>query len=114
AYKEEAVTYVDALKKLPQLKDNPQNADLISEIHRSAHSLKSMSAAMGFLNISKISKALEILFANYKKGGGFDMSNYDIALGAVDEINTLYSDLANSEKASVEEIVKKVESITPR
>ena len=113
AYKEEAVTYVEALKKLPQIKDNPQNAELISEIHRSAHSLKSMSAAMGFLNISKISKALEIMFAAYKKIGSADMAKYDAAKEAVDRIDALYSDLANSEKANVEDIVKKVESATP-
>ncbi|MFH1447926.1 MAG: Hpt domain-containing protein [Candidatus Micrarchaeota archaeon] len=112
-YKEEAVTYVEALNKLPTLKDDPKNAELISEIHRSAHSLKSMSTAMDFMNLSKISKSLELLFAAYKKTGSMDMGKYDIVKEGVDRINELYGDLGNSEKANVDEIVKKIESITP-
>ncbi|MFH1471052.1 MAG: Hpt domain-containing protein [Candidatus Micrarchaeota archaeon] len=113
AYKEEAAAFVEALKKIPRIKENPGNADLIAEMQRSAHGLKSMSAAMGFMNISKISKALEMMFAGYKKTGTVDMAKFDVAKEAVDKIDLLYSDLANSEKANVDEVVKKVEAATP-
>jgi hypothetical protein len=112
AYREEAGAYVEQLGKVPELKESPANVDLIGELQRSANDLKTMSTAMGFANISRLSKSLENLFASYKKRGAVDAGGYEILEEAVAKVQSLYANLENSEQEDVNKVVEKVEAAT--
>lgn len=47
---------------LMELEDNPENLDTVNEIFRIAHTLKGMSATMGFQKVSKLTHKMENVF----------------------------------------------------
>ena len=51
----EAQEHLDALNKfLLQLENDPTNLDVVTEIFRSAHTLKGMSATMGYDQLTEL------------------------------------------------------------
>jgi len=53
-YKEEASEYLKELQSLVELEKDPKNQEVINKIFRASHTLKSMSAAMGFNKIAEL------------------------------------------------------------
>ncbi|MBN2169153.1 MAG: chemotaxis protein CheA [Actinobacteria bacterium] len=65
----EAQEYLDSLNKcLMQLENDPENLDLITEIFRSAHTLKGMSATMGYDNLTKLAHEMENMLEHLRTG----------------------------------------------
>lgn len=61
--------YLQSLNKcLIVLEKNPQDKDAIGEVFRSAHSLKSQSAAMGFASTAFLCHTVEDIFYEIKQG----------------------------------------------
>jgi len=64
-------TSQELLTKIQQgvadLRENPQNMDILSEVHRAAHSLKSQSLVMGYTQLGLAGRILEALFLNIKE-----------------------------------------------
>ncbi|MBN1289160.1 MAG: chemotaxis protein CheA, partial [Actinobacteria bacterium] len=65
----EAQEYLDSLNKcLMQLENDPENLDLITEIFRSAHTLKGMSATMGYDNLTRLAHEMENMLEHLRTG----------------------------------------------
>lgn len=63
----EAQEHLDALNKfLLQLENDPQNLDVVTEIFRSAHTLKGMSATMGYDQLSELAHEMENLLEHLR------------------------------------------------
>lgn len=65
----EAQEHLDALNKfLLQLENEPGNLDVITEIFRSAHTLKGMSATMGYDQLTELAHEMENLLEHLRTG----------------------------------------------
>ncbi|CAH0417906.1 chemotaxis protein CheA [Periweissella ghanensis] len=77
-----------------QLESDPQNMDLINEIFRAAHTLKGMSATMGYDVMTKITHKMENLFDFFKTGKLQVTSEYiSIIFDCLDTLSQLVEDL---------------------
>jgi two-component system chemotaxis sensor kinase CheA len=65
----EAQEHLDALNKfLLQLENDPTNLDVVTEIFRSAHTLKGMSATMGYDQLTELAHEMENLLEHLRTG----------------------------------------------
>jgi two-component system, chemotaxis family, sensor kinase CheA len=65
----ESQEHLDALNKfLLQLENEPDNLDVITEIFRSAHTLKGMSATMGYDQLTELAHEMENLLEHLRTG----------------------------------------------
>lgn len=65
----EAQEHLDALNKfLLQLESDPRNLDVVTEIFRSAHTLKGMSATMGYDQLTELAHEMENLLEHLRTG----------------------------------------------
>ncbi len=78
------------LKSLNSLSDTLTNSELIDEAHRAAHSLKSQSLVMGYMQIGFASHALEILFSKTKQ------QEYTLSRELLKEMRALVSAISQS------------------
>ncbi|MGA2453811.1 MAG: Hpt domain-containing protein, partial [Solirubrobacteraceae bacterium] len=64
-----------------RVEETPDDADTIDEIFRIAHSLKGMSATMGFARIAALTHAMEDLFEVLRiRRGGLEREAIDVLL----------------------------------
>lgn len=88
-----------------QLEGDPQNMDLINEIFRAAHTLKGMSATMGYDVMTKITHKMENLFEFFKSGKLQVTSEYiSIIFACLDTLTQLVEDLREGKELSEEQI----------
>ena len=65
----EAQEHLDSLNKfLLQLENEPGNLDVVTEIFRSAHTLKGMSATMGYDQLTELAHEMENLLEHLRSG----------------------------------------------
>ena len=65
----EAQEHLDALNKfLLQLEGDPENLEVVNEIFRSAHTLKGMSATMGYDQLTELAHEMENLLEHLRTG----------------------------------------------
>jgi len=65
----EAQEHLDSLNKfLLQLESDPENLDIVTEIFRSAHTLKGMSATMGYDQLTELAHEMENLLEHLRSG----------------------------------------------
>src|SRR5581483_1567312 len=68
-FAQEANEHMQILNRcLLQLENNPRDKKLLDEAFRSAHTVKGMSATMGYDSIRKICAAVEERFEKFRKG----------------------------------------------
>ncbi len=66
---EEAKDHIQSLNdNMLKLEENPGDLQLINEIFRSAHTLKGMAGTMGFVNMQKLTHAMENVLAAARDG----------------------------------------------
>ncbi len=66
---EEAKDHIQSLNdNMLKLEENPEDLQLINEIFRSAHTLKGMAGTMGFVNMQKLTHAMENVLAAARDG----------------------------------------------
>lgn len=88
-----------------QLESDPQNMELINEIFRSAHTLKGMSATMGYDVMTKLTHKMENLFDFFKSGKLQVSSEYiSIIFACLDTLTQLVEDLRAGNDLSEEQI----------
>ncbi|MCM0599948.1 chemotaxis protein CheA [Periweissella fabalis] len=88
-----------------QLESDPQNMDLINEIFRAAHTLKGMSATMGYDVMTKITHKMENLFDFFKTGKLQVTSEYiSIIFACLDTLSQLVEDLREGNELREEQI----------
>ena len=86
-YKSEAEEHIQTLQLLVELEKDPNNTEIISKIFRAAHTLKSMSATMGFNNIAELMHEMENLFDYFRSGGkSVPSETFDVLFQVLDII----------------------------
>lgn len=87
---EEARDHIQSLNdNMLKLEENPEDLQLINEIFRSAHTLKGMAGTMGFVNMQKLTHAMENVLAAARDGKLKINSNImDILFKTVDALES--------------------------
>ncbi|OHD05128.1 MAG: hypothetical protein A2086_06395 [Spirochaetes bacterium GWD1_27_9] len=107
AFLEEVTELLENLnKQLLLLEDSPTDKNVINEIFRMTHSIKSESALIGFKNISTISHKMEDIFERVRRGALIvDRKIMDALFSAFDRIMALISAIQNGESEAGYEII---------
>ncbi|MEN2766428.1 chemotaxis protein CheA [Ornithinibacillus xuwenensis] len=112
---DESNEHIEVLyKKLLELEKSPNEKAIIEEIFRAAHTLKGMSATMGFSDLATITHTLENVFDAIRYDRVTVQSEMiDLLVDTVDILNSMVEDIANGGKGAheVDSIVSKLETI---
>jgi two-component system chemotaxis sensor kinase CheA len=84
-----------------RLEDNPRDRETVDEIFRAAHSLKGMSATMGFAQIAKLTHEMEDVFELLRqRGEGLTREAIDTVLACLDALTASFDSIeADGEEA---------------
>ncbi len=97
-----------------RIEETPDDAETIGEIFRIAHSLKGMSATMGFERIAALTHAMEDLFEVLRiRRGGLDREAIDVLLECLDALSAAFEaiDTEGIEKLEQEPLVERLEAL---
>jgi len=117
-FREEADEHLARLNEgIIELEGDPNDADLLDELFRVAHTLKGASKMVGVLDVSEVAHKLEDLLAAMRGGrieAGGDVS--DIFFEALDAIVFLADAAVRDEKADydVEQLCSRLEAVATR
>ncbi len=92
----EAQEHLEALNRsMVELERDPGNPDVLTEIFRSAHTLKGMSATMGFDQLTELSHEMENVLEGMR-GGDIEVSAdiVDLLFGCFDMLGEMVDDIA--------------------
>jgi two-component system chemotaxis sensor kinase CheA len=115
-YISEAREYLTSLNNnLLKLEKEPQNLDVLNEIFRIAHTLKGMSATMGFDNVVTLSHRMESLLDKLrKKNLEVDQYIIDLLFKGLDTLEKLIEDISlnsTDKNVPIKEILDEIDSI---
>lgn len=102
----------DSLLKLEQ---EPEDIKIIDEVFRSAHTLKGMSATMGFTRTAELTHHMENVLDNIRTGKStVDTELVDILFECLDTLNALVDEVieGGQESTEVTELMEKLEGMT--
>ncbi|MEH7388719.1 chemotaxis protein CheA [Bacillus sp. JJ1474] len=98
-------------EQLLELEKNPENISIVNEIFRSAHTLKGMSATMGYEDLAKLTHQMEnVLDAIRNHKLTFNPEILDVIFLAVDDLEAMVQSIAEGGdgKRDVAEVVEKL------
>ncbi|MGP4059847.1 chemotaxis protein CheW [Halobacillus sp. H74] len=96
------------------LEKNPQDITIVNEIFRSAHTLKGMSATMGYQDLSNLTHKMEnVLDAVRNEKVSVDENILDVVFDSVDDLEAMVMDIAEggTGERNVEKVVQLLHSI---
>ncbi|WP_018921596.1 chemotaxis protein CheA [Salsuginibacillus kocurii] len=97
---------------LLELENQPNNLSLVSEVFRSAHTLKGMAATMGYEDLSHLTHTMEnVLDAIRNEQLEPDDKVMDAVFGSVDDLEAMIEDIASGGdgKRDIEQAVQQLE-----
>lgn len=91
--------FIDQLGEgLLVLEKEPKNRELLNELFRTVHSLKSEAAYLGYEELGRLSHEMENVFSEIRKGALIvDTDLIDLCFEAVDEIEYVFESITHSE-----------------
>lgn len=98
-------------EQLLELEKNPEDMRIVNEIFRSAHTLKGMSATMGYEDLAKLTHQMEnVLDAIRNHKIKFNPEILDVVFMAVDDLEAMVQSIAQGGdgKRDVAEVVEKL------
>ena len=101
-------------EQLLELEKNPENLQIVNEIFRSAHTLKGMSATMGYEDLASLTHLMEnVLDAIRNEKISVSPEVLDVIFLAVDDLEAMVESIASGGdgKRNVEDVVKKLVAI---
>lgn len=101
-------------QNLLRLENNPNDMSIINEIFRSAHTLKGMSATMGFEDMANLTHQMENVLDGIRNGKlVFSSQLLDIIFGGIDHLENMIESIAEGGdgKEDVEEVIAKLKAI---
>jgi len=109
---EESKEHLQACNEhLLELEKDPENLQIVNEIFRAAHTLKGMSATMGYEDLASLTHQMEnVLDAIRNKKIVFSPEILDVIFLAVDDLDAMVESIASGGdgKRNVEEVVEKL------
>ncbi len=112
---EESKEHLQACNEhLLELEKDPENLQIVNEIFRAAHTLKGMSATMGYEDLASLTHQMEnVLDAIRNKKIVFSPEILDVIFLAVDDLDAMVESIASGGdgKRNVEEVVEKLVQI---
>lgn len=112
---DESTEHLQAMNDhLLKLETNPEDHSIIDEVFRSAHTLKGMSATMGYEDLASLTHHMEnVLDAIRNNHLAASSELLDVVFESVDDLEAMVTDIANGGegKRDVSAIVKKLERI---
>lgn len=100
---------------LLQLEQDPEDIDKLNEIFRIAHTLKGMSATMGFNNIADLTHKMEDVLAEFREGSiKADQKVVTILFKCLDTLERMISNISEGvdEDVPIEHIIEQLHSLT--
>jgi two-component system chemotaxis sensor kinase CheA len=97
-----------------RIEETPDDREVIDEIFRIAHSLKGMSATMGFAGIAALTHKMEDVFELLRqRSGGIERRVIDIVLACLDALEGAVEaiDETGDEKLEAEPLLKRLDSL---
>ncbi|HLQ72481.1 MAG TPA: chemotaxis protein CheA, partial [Bacillota bacterium] len=93
---DESTEHLDVLSKnLLKLEKNPSETALLEEIFRAAHTLKGMSATMGFQDLANLTHRLENVLDSIRNDElRIDADMMDVLFAALDALNNMVGNIA--------------------
>jgi two-component system, chemotaxis family, sensor kinase CheA len=86
-----------------RLEDNPNDRDTVDEIFRAAHSLKGMSATMGFAQIAKLTHEMEDVFELLRqRNEGLSREAIDTVLACLDALTGSFEAIESDGEESLD------------
>lgn len=101
-------------EQLLELEKTPENLQIVNEIFRSAHTLKGMSATMGYEDLASLTHQMEnVLDAIRNEKISVSPEVLDVIFLAVDDLEAMVESIASGGdgKRNVEDVVKKLVAI---
>ncbi|WP_088069493.1 chemotaxis protein CheA [Gottfriedia luciferensis] len=101
-------------ENLLELEKNPTNLAIVNEIFRSAHTLKGMSATMGYEDLASLTHQMEnVLDAIRNKKIEVSSSILDVVFQSIDDLEAMVESISTGGdgKRNVSEVVRKLEAI---
>lgn len=100
----ESQEHLDALNKfLLQLENEPDNLDVVTEIFRSAHTLKGMSATMGYDRLTELAHEMENLLEHLRTGDiPVSTAIVDMLFSCFDTLGALINAIAEDRPGEVD------------
>src|SRR5690625_2814595 len=97
---DESTEHVETMyQQLLLLEKNPEDKSIIEEIFRAAHTIKGMSATMGFADLANLTHKIENVFDSIRYDKiNVETSLIDCLFNAVDHLNAMVEDIANGGK----------------
>ncbi|GER65644.1 chemotaxis protein CheA [Weizmannia acidilactici] len=112
---EESKEHIQSLNEnLLNLEKNPQDLAIVNEIFRSAHTLKGMSATMGFENLANLTHKMENVLDAIRNGKlTVTPSTIDVIFTAVDHLEAMVDSVANGGdgKLDVSETIARLHAV---
>ena len=101
-------------ENLLKLENDPDNLELINEVFRSAHTLKGMSATMGFEDMANLTHQMENVLDGVRNGKyKFSSELLDIIFMAIDHLESMVNSIAagGEGKEDVSDAINKLKMI---
>jgi len=101
-------------ENLLELENNPEDREIVNEVFRSAHTLKGMSATMGFEDLTNLTHIMENVLDGIRNNKiQVTTEVLDVVFAAVDDLEAMINDIASGGdgKRNVDEIVSKLKAI---
>ncbi|HLS06499.1 MAG TPA: chemotaxis protein CheA [Bacillota bacterium] len=94
---DESMEHLETInEEVLELEKNPENEDIIEKIFRAAHTLKGMSATMGYQNLADLTHDLEEVFDAIRNDELTVTANLiDVVFDASDYLNAMIDDIAS-------------------
>lgn len=112
---DESTEHLDVLySQLVELEKKPSEKAIMEEIFRAAHTIKGMSATMGFEDVANLTHYLENVLDGIRYGKiTVQASIIDVLFAAVDDLNAMVQDIANGGegKRDIKQVVTDLENI---
>ncbi|ADU30736.1 chemotaxis protein CheA [Evansella cellulosilytica] len=112
---EESKEHLQAMNShLLELEENPENESIVNEVFRSAHTLKGMSATMGYEDLASLTHQMENVLDQIRNGVVKASSELlDVVFESVDHLEAMVEDIASGGegKRNVKEVVSKLARI---
>ena len=112
---DESTEHLDVLyNQLVELEKNPTEKHVIEEIFRAAHTIKGMSATMGFEDVAHLTHNIENVFDGIRYDKiAVNAQIIDVLFSAIDKLNAMLEDISNDGdgKQDVKQIVTYLEKI---